>query len=81
MACGVPVVSTRLVGIPDLVIDGQTGLLVEPNQSTPLADALLRLNDDPALGARLAEAGRAHVVSVQLEGFDQRWRATVLVVM
>lgn len=64
MACGVPVVSTRLVGIPDLVIDGQTGLLVEPNQSTPLADALLRLNDDPALGARLAEAGRAHVVSV-----------------
>ncbi|HER25857.1 MAG TPA: glycosyltransferase, partial [Rhodospirillales bacterium] len=40
MACGQPVISTRLVGIPDLVIDGETGLLVEPENVAALADAL-----------------------------------------
>lgn len=61
MACGLPTVSTRLVGIPDLVIDGETGLLVAPNDAEALADALQRLADDPQLAERLAEAGTAHV--------------------
>lgn len=66
MACGLPVVSTRIVGIPDLVIDGETGLLVEPRDADELADALQRLLGDPALAERLAVAGRGHV----LEDFD-----------
>lgn len=61
MACGLPAVSTRLVGIPDLVRDGETGLLVAPNDAAALADALQRLAGEPALAARLAEAGRARV--------------------
>ena len=58
MACGLPTISTKLVGIPDLVIDGMTGLLVEPKNSGQLADAIVRLRDDPGLARRLAEGGR-----------------------
>lgn len=61
MACGLPAVSTRLVGIPDLVIDGQTGLLVEPRDPVMLAKAIMKLRD-PDLAASLAEAGRQHVI-------------------
>lgn len=68
MACAVPVVSTRLVGIPDLVADGESGLLVEPNEAGALADALQALIDDPARARRLGEAGRARV----RERFDIR---------
>ena len=64
MACGCPVVSTRLVGIPDLVIDGETGILVEPNDADALADALDTLIQDETLSAKLAAAGRAHVEKV-----------------
>jgi glycosyltransferase involved in cell wall biosynthesis len=63
MACGLPAVSTDLVGIPDLVIDGKTGLLVPPEDATALADALQRLAGDPALAEKLAVAGRAHVIA------------------
>ena len=63
MACGRPVVSTRLVGIPDLVIHEQTGLLADPHDCQALADALTRLKNDPALAQRLAQAGREHVLA------------------
>jgi colanic acid/amylovoran biosynthesis glycosyltransferase len=66
MACGLPAISTRLVGIPDLVIHERTGLLVEPKQAEELADALERLKRDPELADQLALAGRARV----LEKFD-----------
>ena len=59
MACGLPVVSTRLVGIPDLVIHEQTGLLVEPNDVAALADALERLRTDSNLSNQLAISGRS----------------------
>ena len=56
MACGLPAVSTRLVGIPDLIRDGDTGLLVDPNDAQALADALMRLGQDddacPRLGRK-----------------------------
>ena len=61
MASGRPVVSTRLVGIPDLVIDGVTGLLVEANDVVALADAIVRMRDEPGLRDRLSEAGLAIV--------------------
>jgi len=62
MACGLPVISTRLVGIPDLVIDGETGLLVEPRNAEQLADAIVSLKNDPERAASLAKAGRDWVV-------------------
>lgn len=57
MAMRVPVVATRLSGIPELVIEGETGLLVPEHDPHGLADALERLARDPALRARLARAG------------------------
>jgi len=50
-------VSTRVSGVPELIEDGVTGLLVEPRAVVPLAAALSRLIGDPALRARLGEAG------------------------
>jgi glycosyltransferase involved in cell wall biosynthesis len=61
MACGLPAISTRLVGIPDLVIDGETGLLVPPEDAEALADALMRLGDDESFAQQLAESGHTHV--------------------
>jgi glycosyltransferase involved in cell wall biosynthesis len=69
MASGLPVVSTRLAGVPDLVRSEQTGLLVEPGDPRALADALDRLLRDDALRRRLAAAGRAFVRA----HFDERW--------
>jgi glycosyltransferase involved in cell wall biosynthesis len=61
MAVGLPSVSTRVAGIPDLVIDQESGLLVEPADAPALADALERLLLDPALCERLAAGGRRMV--------------------
>ena len=61
MACGVPVISTPVTGIPDLVIDGETGLLVQSKNAEQLADALYTLLRDRQLRQRLAHQGRAFV--------------------
>ncbi len=66
MSCGLPAISTRLVGIPDLVIHEKTGLLVEPGSALELADAIDRLRNDTDLAARLAHRGRQHCI----EKFD-----------
>jgi glycosyltransferase involved in cell wall biosynthesis len=58
MAAGVPVISTRLSGIPELVRDGETGLLVPERDAAALADAMARLAADRDLAARLADGGR-----------------------
>jgi len=63
MASELPVVSTRLVGIPDLVIHEKTGLLAQPGNATELADCIQRVWDDPDLSTRLAKSGRQHVIA------------------
>lgn len=60
-ASGLPLVASRLSGIPELVIDGETGLLVEPGDAQGLAQALARLAREPETRARLGAAARAHV--------------------
>jgi glycosyltransferase involved in cell wall biosynthesis len=55
------VVGSRVGGIPDIVADGQTGLLVPPGDARALADALERVLTDPALAERLGAAARAAV--------------------
>ncbi len=61
MAMRLPVVSTTIGGIPELVDHGTDGLLVPPNHADALAAALERLAGDPALRRRLGEAGRRKV--------------------
>jgi glycosyltransferase involved in cell wall biosynthesis len=61
MAAGAPVVATAVSGIPELVEHEVNGLLVEPDDPQALADALLRLHDDPELTRRLTENARATV--------------------
>lgn len=61
MATGRPVVATRVGGTPELVIDGKTGLLVDRHAPAELADAIVRILDDPALGARLGRGAREHL--------------------
>jgi glycosyltransferase involved in cell wall biosynthesis len=62
LACEVPVISTRISGIPELVEDGVTGLLVPPADPAALAGALERLARAPELGLRMGRAGRAKVL-------------------
>jgi len=63
MAAGLPVISTRHSGIPELVEDGVTGLLVPERDADALAKALLRLIDSPELWSQMTEAGRQRVES------------------
>jgi len=59
MNCGVPVVATAVDGTPEIVRDGETGILVPPGDAPALAAALARILDDPALAERMgAEALR-----------------------
>jgi glycosyltransferase involved in cell wall biosynthesis len=68
MAMGVPVVSTRISGIPELIDDGVHGLLVNPRDSDGLAQALRRVLEDAGLQESLARVGRQRIC----ERFDSR---------
>lgn len=62
MAAGVPAIATRVGAIPDVVVDGVNGLLVDPREPQPIAAAIRRLSADRASLARMSEASRATVV-------------------
>jgi len=59
MACGKPVISTRVGAVPDLVDDGQTGLLVSWDDSASLAAAILELLENPSVAEQMGHRGRA----------------------
>lgn len=61
MACGLAAVATRLTGIPDIIEDGRSGRLVDPNDAEGLAGALQELIADETLRRRIAEGGRKRV--------------------
>ncbi len=75
MAAGLPVVATQVGGIPDLVTDGENGLLVPPGQPQALAEALAGLMGDPGRRTRMGLTGRQHA----LEGHDLDARVPDLV--
>ena len=61
MACGTAVVASRVGGIPEVVVDGETGWLVEPGDPIALGAALREALSDPARARRMGEAGRRRV--------------------
>jgi starch synthase len=63
MACGAAVVASRVGGIPEVVDDGETGLLVPPSDPVALAAALNELLADPGRAAQLGRAGRKRAVA------------------
>ncbi len=63
MLAGKPVVATRVSSAPEIVVDGETGLLVPPDDPQALAEALLALLGDPARAAALGAAGLARARS------------------
>ncbi|MBL7071872.1 MAG: glycosyltransferase [Candidatus Omnitrophica bacterium] len=60
MAAGLPVVATRVGGVPEAVVDGETGLLVEPGDVSKLAEALRKMMDDDELRKGMAGRAKAH---------------------
>jgi glycosyltransferase involved in cell wall biosynthesis len=58
MAAGRPVIGSRVGGIPEMVVDGDTGVLVAPREPAALADAIARVVDDRALRSRMGAAAR-----------------------
>lgn len=78
MACGLPVVATRVGGIPELVADGVTGQLVPPRDPVALAAALSALLRDADRRERLGAAGRRHVEAALSPAAIVRRTATVL---
>jgi glycosyltransferase involved in cell wall biosynthesis len=68
MACGCPSISTRLSGIPEILENGESGLLVEPGDDAALAEAIRRVLVDKELAQKLSTQGRVRAV----ERFDGR---------
>ena len=66
MACGLPVITTPVSGIPEIIKDGRNGTLVPPNDAEALANAIQRISTDRMLARNLGRAGRLTV----LERFD-----------
>jgi alpha-maltose-1-phosphate synthase len=62
MACETPVVATRVGGIKEVVVDGETGLLVPPGEPVKLAQAITQIVEDPKKAARMGQAGRQHIL-------------------
>jgi glycosyltransferase involved in cell wall biosynthesis len=61
MACGKAVVATETGGIPEVVVDGETGFLVPPRDHTRMADAIVRLLADRNLREHMGRAGLSRV--------------------
>lgn len=77
MACGVPVIATRVGGIPHLIRDGQNGLLVDPANARQLAGAVRRLVEDRDLRDSLIENGLATAREHSMEAEVGRMMATL----
>lgn len=74
MACGKPVVATRVGGIPETVIDGVCGILVEPEAPEEMASAIMRLIENPELRKKMGDEGkRRYLQNYTPEVVGERW--------
>jgi glycosyltransferase involved in cell wall biosynthesis len=83
MAMRLPIVATRVGGIPEVVVDGDTGFLVDPGNPTAMADALLKIYQDPRLANELGIAGYKRAKSLfdirlMTRKYEQLYAETVL---
>jgi len=76
-AMGLPVVSTDVGGLPDLLTEGETGLLVPDNDDRAMADGICRLLHEPALAARLSEQGRELAARSSWELVRPQWESVI----
>lgn len=74
MAAGLPVVGTRVGGIPEAVKEGVSGILVPPNDPGALGEAIATLTRDPSLRARYGEAGRGLAAGFSADSTESRTR-------
>lgn len=70
-ACGKPVIVSKVGGLPEVVANGETGIIVESKNSNQLADALITLINNPDLRKRMGDAGRLKVIQ------DFSWDSSV----
>jgi glycosyltransferase involved in cell wall biosynthesis len=76
-AMGLPVVSTNIGGVPDLLTEGETGLLVPRDDDRMMADAVLRLLQEPGLAARLSVNGRRLAESSSWDTVKTVWEKLI----
>lgn len=69
---GIPIAATRAGGIPEVVVDGETGLLADPRDPMALGNAIARLIEDRELRDRLVTAARARVLDCSVERMAER---------
>ena len=79
MAAGLPIIATRVGGLPELVDDGKEGILVTPGDAQGLAEAIERMSQDPLLRATLGQsaktrAGGEFSLSATVQNYDQVYR-------
>jgi glycosyltransferase involved in cell wall biosynthesis len=77
MAAGLPVVACRAAAVPEVVLEGRTGLLIPPRDPQALAAALEQVLRHPTLGKELGEAGRRAVAGFTPARVAQRFLDTV----
>jgi glycosyltransferase involved in cell wall biosynthesis len=78
MATGLPVISTAIAGIPEMVIEGETGFLVPPRDAVALADVIEKLIGDAVLARKMGRAGHERAKKLfSIEGNVRELRALV----
>ena len=73
MAAGKPVVATRVGGVPEVVIDGVTGLLMSPGDPVDLADGVCRLLENPTLAEQLGKGGSRVVAAYDWPSVSEQY--------
>jgi len=73
MDAGVPIIASNVGGIPDIVIDNETGLLVSPNDSLALKEAIIRLSEDEALQAKLIDGAKKQLKNYTPQKMAERY--------
>jgi glycosyltransferase involved in cell wall biosynthesis len=67
MACSIPIVASEIGGVPDVVKDGENGLLVPPRDSKALADAIIYLLENEDVRKEMGKNGKNKVVNYSWE--------------